>query len=110
MTKDAKAEGRLYDLPVSLPARDRKFVQELADNLHLRFETVENDQHELHLQLSFPKNPQGDRNPEDDSEDTESDDDDESQVALRRVLKRYETAKVLEVIAEDAKKAAEKKY
>ena len=42
------------DLPSTLPAADRQFVQELADSLHLEWRTVENDEGVRHMQLSFP--------------------------------------------------------
>jgi 5'-3' exoribonuclease 1 len=92
-----------YDLSSTLPARDRKFVEDLADGLHLKWKTIENDQGERHLQLSFPPK----LGPEDGDSESE---DEESQNALLRVLQRYENAKVVDVSPEEAKVAMEKKY
>lgn len=88
------------DLPSTLPAADRKFVEQLADDLHLQWKTVANEEGERHLQLSFPT-------PDDDEEEEE---DDESSVAIMRIIKKYDKAKIEEVTAEDAKQAAQKKY
>jgi len=93
-----------YDLPSALPARDRKFVEELADSLHLQWKTVENDQGERHIQLSFPpKLATGD-------EDEEESEDEESRNALLRVLQRYKNAKVVDISPEEAQTAMDKKY
>src|SRR2546421_8490580 len=43
------------NLSPKLPAEDRKFVEELADSLHLQWKTIENDEGQRHLQLSFPE-------------------------------------------------------
>ena len=90
------------DLPTSLPARDRKFVEELADSLRLQWSTVEDDDGNRHIQLCFPSSSEGS-----DSDDT---DDEEAQLALRRVLKQISKAKVVDVTAEDAQAEAEKQY
>jgi len=92
-----------YHLPSTLPARDRKFVEDLADDLNLHWKTVEDEQGERRMQLSFPPALLSD---DDDSED----EDDEAQAALLRVFKRYENAKIVDVNAEDAQAAMEKKY
>lgn len=94
---------RPYDLPATLNARDRKFVEELAESLHLEWRTVSDEQANRHLQLSFPPKLEADENDEDE-------DDEEGQVALVRVLKRYENAKIVDVSAEEAQVEAEKKY
>ncbi|EZG05534.1 hypothetical protein H106_04575 [Trichophyton rubrum CBS 735.88] len=89
------------DLSPSLPARDRKFVEQLADSLHLKWSSVLNQHEERFLRVQLPTN---------NDDDDEDYDDDESQIAILRVLKKYENAKVKEVTAEDAQMAAEKKY
>lgn len=93
-----------YDLPSALPARDRKFVEELADSLHLQWKTVENDQGERHIQLSFPPKLATE------DEDEEESEDEESQNALLRVLQRYKNAKVVDISPEEAQTAMDKKY
>jgi 5'-3' exoribonuclease 1 len=93
-----------YDLPSALPARDRKFVEELADSLHLQWKTVENDQGERHIQLSFPPKLATE------DEDEEESEDEESRNALLRVLQRYKNAKVVDISTEEAQTAMDKKY
>jgi 5'-3' exoribonuclease 1 len=95
-------EEEKLDLPVSLPAKDRKFVQDLADDLHIQWKTVEDDNGERHMQLLFPE-----KLAEDENDDEE---DEESQLAILRVSKQYDKARVVDVSAEEAKAAAEKKY
>jgi 5'-3' exoribonuclease 1 len=99
------AEGTLksLDLNSSLPARDRKFVTDLADDLRLQWKTVDNEEGERHLRLDFPKMPEHD----DDDDDAE---DEESHAALLRVMKRYDTAKVVDVTAEEAQEKRAKIY
>lgn len=99
------AEGTLksLDLNSSLPARDRKFVTDLADDLRLEWKTVDNEEGERHLRLDFPKMPEHD----DDDDDAE---DEESHTALLRVMKRYDTAKVVDVTAEEAQEKRAKIY
>ena len=90
------------DLPATLPARDREFVKSLSDSMHLVWNTVEDEQGQRHMQLSFPP-----KLPED-GEDEE--DDEEAQSALFRVLKRYDTAKIVDVSPDQAKEEMERKY
>ena len=92
------------DLPSTLPAADRKFVQELADSLHLEWRTVENDEGVRHMQLSFPPKLEGDDGDEDDGED------EESQLAIHRVVKQYDKAQVLDVTKEQAQAEMDRQY
>ncbi|KAL9063098.1 MAG: hypothetical protein Q9157_008423 [Trypethelium eluteriae] len=98
-----EGETTPLDLPSSLPARDREFIKELADSLHLQWKTMETTEGERHLQLAFHPKPE-----EDDSDDNEQDD--EAQTALLRVLKRYDNAKIVDVTAEEARQNMEEKY
>lgn len=91
-----------YDLPATLKAVDRKFVQDLADNLHLQWKTITSDDGDRHLQLSFPSNS--------DQDDSEEEDDDEAKKATLRVLQKYENAKVLDISPDEAQAAMDKKY
>ncbi|KAJ9365787.1 putative exonuclease Kem1 [Paecilomyces variotii] len=97
------------DLPPTLPARDRKFIEQLADDLRLPWTTVldEHDQRFIRLRLPSKENDENGDNEEDEEDEEE---DEEALVALRRVLKKYENAKVQEISAEEAQAAAEKKY
>jgi 5'-3' exoribonuclease 1 len=98
-----------YDLPSTLKAADRQFVQELADSLHLQWKTVNDDEGDRHLQLAFPP-----RLVEDivDDEEDESDEatNEESEKAILRVLQKYENAKVVDISPEEAQSAMDKKY
>ena len=89
-----------FDCSPSLPARDRKFVQQLAVDLNLEWSTVENDDGDRFVRLSFPQVAEGD----------EESDDEEAQLALMRVLKRYDNAKVEEVTRESNQAELQKKY
>lgn len=91
------------DLPTSLPAKDRKFVEDLADSLHLDWKTVEDENGDRHLQISFPAKLE-----QDDEEEEEQDE--ESQLAILRVVKQYDNANIVDVSAEEAQAEMDKKY
>lgn len=91
------------DLATTLPARDRKFVEDLAESLHLQWKTVENDDGQRHLQLSFPETLGID-------DDDEEEQDEESQLAILRVVKQYDTAQIVDVSAEEAQAEMDRKY
>ncbi|MCJ1310727.1 hypothetical protein MMC25_004393 [Agyrium rufum] len=95
--KDQKS----LDLPPTLPARDRKFVEELADDLHLQWKTVSSENGERHLQLDYPEALESDE---------EDEEEEEAQLAVIRVLKRYDGAKIEDVSVEESKDAMNKKY
>lgn len=90
------------DMPGTLKASDRAFVEELARSLNLECNNVVDDDGNRHLQLSFP------RRLEMDNEEDEGDE--ESQNALMRVFKQYEKAKIEDVTAEEAQTKAQQKY
>ena len=90
------------DMPGSLKAADRAFVEELAKSLHLTCQSVVDDDGNRHLQLSFPKRPEMD--------DEEDEEDEEAQNALLRVFKQYDRAKIEDVSAEEAQAQARQKY
>ena len=94
-------EARPLDLPPTLPARDRKFVEDLADSLRLQWSTVEDEEGNRHLSLQFPDKTESD-------EDEERDE--EGQAAILRVMKQYEKAQVLDVSAEEAQEEMRKQY
>ncbi|KFY21468.1 hypothetical protein V493_07370 [Pseudogymnoascus sp. VKM F-4281 (FW-2241)] len=91
------------DLPSSLPAKDRKFVEDLADSLHLDWKTVEDENGDRHLQLSFPAKLEQD-------DDEEEEQDEESQLAILRVVKQYDNANIVDVSAEEVQAEMDKKY
>lgn len=90
------------DLGHDLKAADRKFVQDLADSVNIKWSTNEDDDGHRHLILSFPPRPEV----EDDSEE----EDDESQLAISRVVKKYDNAEVVDLTADDAQAAMETLY
>lgn len=92
------------DLSSSLPAADRKFVQDLADSLHIEWRTIENDDGVRHMQITFPANQGIDENGE------EEDEDEESQLAIRRVVKQYDNAQVVDVSKEQAQAEMDRQY
>ena len=100
---DPSAQKTSFNLPQNLNARDRKFVQELAEDLHLQWKSVVNDEGERYLELDFPSKLQGD-------EDDDDAEDEEASIALLRVIKRYDNAKIVDVTAEEVQEQVENKY
>ncbi|KAK5087807.1 exonuclease II Exo2 [Lithohypha guttulata] len=99
-----RATRQPLDLPSDLPARDRKFVQQLAADLNLRWSTQEDSRGNRFMRLEFPP-----MDKDDDDED-DAEDEVESQVAITRILKRYQNAKVEDVTSEQAQADMQKKY
>ncbi|KAI1498468.1 exoribonuclease 1 [Biscogniauxia marginata] len=91
------------DLGHDLNAADRKFVQDSADSLHIEWRTVEDDEGRRNLLLAFPTKPDGAGN---DGEEEEE----EGQLALLRVVKRYDNAQVVDLSAEEAQASMQAKY
>jgi 5'-3' exoribonuclease 1 len=100
------------DLPTTLPARDRKFVEDLAESLNLQWKMTMNEAGDRHLQLQFPDKLDGVKVSEDDDEDEEEEEseDEEAAAAIQRVILLYEKAKVLDVSAEEAQAEMSAKY
>lgn len=94
--------GVPLDLDASLPARDRKFVEDVAESLRLQWKTVENEDGQRHLQLTAPRKPQG--------ENEDEDEDEESQLAILRVFKQYDNAQVVDTSPEEVQAEADRKY
>ncbi|KAI1486558.1 exoribonuclease 1 [Biscogniauxia mediterranea] len=90
------------DLGHDLNAADRKFVQDCADSLHIEWRTIEDDEGQRNLVLTFPARPDG---AEDEDEEEE-----EGQLALLRVMKRYDNAQVVDLSAEEAHSTMQAKY
>lgn len=89
------------DLPPTLPARDRTFVERLADELRLSWSSLDNENGDRFMRLSLPPT-------HGDSDDDEEDE--EASMAVQRIIRKYEKAKVQEMTAEEAQKAAQEKY
>ncbi|KAI1918000.1 exonuclease II Exo2 [Ophidiomyces ophidiicola] len=104
---DSKGDSAPLDMPISLPARDRKFVEQLADELHIPWTTVVNEQGDRFLRLQLPEKQSSIGESDGNSV---SENDEEAQIAVLRVFKKYENAEIKETTAEDAQKVAEQKY
>ncbi len=100
---EGSSQQNSLDLASTLPAQDRKFVEELAEDLGLQWKTTEDPDGQRHLRLDFPDKLDGEE--EDDGEEEE-----EAQTALLRVIKRYDNAQVVEITAEQTREEMEKKY
>ena len=102
-SSDPSAPKTSLNLSPSLNARDRKFVQDLAEDLHLQWKSVVNEEGDRYLRLDFPEKLEGD-------EDNEDVEDEEASIALLRVIKRYDNAKVVDVTAEEVQEQMDQKY
>ena len=100
---DSLAPKTSLDLQSSLNAKDRKFVQDVAEDLHLQWTTITDEDGNKSVRLDFPEKLEGDK----DNEDIE---DEEASLALLRVLKRYDNAAIVDVTAEEAQDQVNKKY
>ncbi|KAI1377483.1 exoribonuclease 1 [Hypoxylon crocopeplum] len=100
----SKRPSTPLDLGHELVAADRKFVQDAADSLHIEWRTVENDDGQRSLMLVFPANQDGDEN------DEEEEEEEEGNVALFRVMRRYDNAQVVDLSAQEVQAAAQTKY
>jgi 5'-3' exoribonuclease 1 len=87
------------DLSPNLPPRDRKFVEQLADNLRLPWTTALDEHGERFIRLQIPSKNGNAENGDADEEEEEEEEDEEASVALRRVLKKYDNAKVQDISA-----------
>lgn len=99
----SKRSDEVLDLGTELKAADRKFVQDLADSMHLDWSTKEDDDGHRHLLLSFPPRSHADADDDDDEEE-------EGNLAAYRVTKTYDKAMVVDVTPEDAQKQYETLY
>lgn len=89
------------DLGTQLNAADRKFVQDLADSMHLDWSTKEDEEGHRHLFLASPlKN----------EEAGEDDEEEEGTLALYRVMQNYDKATTVDITPDDAKKHYEDLY
>ncbi|KAJ8124437.1 hypothetical protein O1611_g9203 [Lasiodiplodia mahajangana] len=102
-----RSHGSL-NLGRDLVAADRKFVQDAAENLHIEWHTVQNEEGQRDLLLTFPSKAEA-PNGNDEEEDDE-DEDEEGHLALLRVVKRYDNAQVVDLSAEEARANLQLKY
>lgn len=99
------SEVEPLDFPPTLPACDRTFVEQLADELRLVWSTTENENGDRFMRIRLPQLKNDDGDDEDDD-----DDDEEAALAVQRIIRKYEKAKVQETTSEEAQQAAEAKY
>lgn len=97
----ANRSDEVLDLGAGLEAEDRKFVQEVADSMHLDWSTREDENGYRRLIISFPPKPA-------DEEDDE--DDEEGNLAAYRVIKSFDKATVLQVPNEESEAEYKKLY
>jgi len=107
-----KRGPKVFDVPADYPAKDRKFVEELAASLRLDCQRLENEQGELYLALSHYGNSDSDDEEEEGEGEggEDSGEDEEGFAAVLRVLKQYDKAQVVDVSADEAKAELERKY
>ena len=97
----SKRSDQPLDLGADLKAEDRKFVQTLADSMHLDWSTQEDNDGRRHLILSFPPKP---------ADEDDDDEEEEGNLAAFRVIKNYDKAIVADVTSEDAQKQYDQLY
>lgn len=85
------------DLGSDLAPADKKFVQEIADAMHLDWSTKEEEDGFRRLVISFPPRPAG---------DDDEDEDEEGNLAAYRVIKTYDKA----VVVNDSSEASQAEY
>lgn len=91
-----------YDLPESLKASERKFVEDLASELRLRWESILDEKTgNRHMQLKAMYTGE---------DGMDSEEEDEGQVAILRVLDNYSKAPVVDVTPDEAQASLDKKY
>lgn len=91
------------DLGPDLNAADRKFVQDLADAMHVEWSTKENDDGHRCLILASPIKDKTVDGAEDEEEE-------EGTLALYRVMRSYDKASIVDMTSEDAKKQYQELY
>jgi 5'-3' exoribonuclease 1 len=96
------AELKPLDFSPTLPARDRAFVERLADELRVPWSTTETETGDRFMRLQLPQPQNGD--------DESDDDDEEASMAIHRIIRKYEKAKIQEMTPEEAQQKAEEKY
>ncbi|KAJ5708918.1 hypothetical protein N7493_010252 [Penicillium malachiteum] len=98
------SEVKPLDFPPTLPARDRDFIEKLADQLRVSWSTTENENGDRFMRLQLPQPKNNDR------DDDESDEDEEATLAIQRIIRKYERAKIQDMTSEEAQEAAQQKY
>ncbi|KAI1259351.1 exoribonuclease 1 [Xylariaceae sp. FL1019] len=90
-----------------LIAADRKFVQDVAENLHVEWRTIQDDEGRRDLVLQFPGRV---KTAGEEGEEEEEEEEEEGHLALLRVVKRYDNAQITDTSAEEAQANYQLKY
>ncbi|KAK8035625.1 hypothetical protein PG993_010620 [Apiospora rasikravindrae] len=91
------------DLGTELAAADRQFIKDVAGDMRLEWRTVDDDEGRRHLVVSLPGKANGDA-------DEEDGDEVEAGFALNRVMKKYDSAQVIDVSATESQASMAIKY
>ena len=100
---EKSVERKPLDFSPTLPARDRAFVERLAEELRVPWSTTESEAGDRFMRLQLPQ-------PQNDDDESEEEDDEEASMAIHRIIRKYEKAKIEEMSPEEAQRAAEEKY
>ncbi|KAH9991085.1 exoribonuclease 1 [Xylariaceae sp. FL0662B] len=101
-----KRQSQALDLGHDLVAADRKFVQDVADSLHMKWRTTEDSSGHRNLTLTFPAKSEYAKN----DDEAEDDEEEEGHLAVLRVMKRYDGAQVLDISPDEAQASMTVKY
>ena len=100
--------GQLH-FPASLNARDRRFIEIVANDFNLHHSTeYSNEDNSKHVYIEFFENEEG----EEDTSEEDEDYDEEAIAARDRVLEKYENAKVIKdgMTEEELSRIEQEKY
>ncbi|KAI7852090.1 XRN 5'-3' exonuclease N-terminus-domain-containing protein [Circinella umbellata] len=100
--------GQLH-FPASLNARDRRFIETVANDFNLHHSTeYSNEDNSKHVYIEFYENEEG----EEDTSEEDEEFDEEAIAARDRVLQKYENAKVIkdEMTEEELSRIEQEKY
>jgi 5'-3' exoribonuclease 1 len=100
----SKRSGEPLNLGPDLKAADRAFAQKLAETLHLDWSTKEDEDGRRDFLIAQRAVPEAEF--DSDEEDTQV----EANAAVNRIKRKYDTAMIVDVTAEDAQKNYEKLY
>ncbi|CAK7270581.1 exonuclease II Exo2 [Sporothrix epigloea] len=106
----AKPTAQPLDMGADLNADDRKFVQDLCDSLRIDWRTDEDDEGNRHLILAFPSDRVAAKVSHGDDDDNDDEEEEEAQLALFRVMKKYDSADVVDVFADKSQEALDNLY
>ncbi|KAK8040800.1 exonuclease kem1 [Apiospora phragmitis] len=98
-----KPRAEPLDLGTELVAADRQFIKDLAGDMQLEWRTVDDDEGQRHLVVSLPGKMNG-------NADEEEDDEVEAGFALNRVMKKYDSAQVIDISASESQASMAIKY